>query len=115
MKKKQENKEKSLLARIGQNYKFWLFALPAVTMLSQAPALYAHTENIAMVQQNNSNVKGSVKDASGECLIGVSVTVKGREGVGTITDVDGNFSIVCGAKDILVFSYVGYASQEIAV
>lgn len=115
MKKKQENKEKSLLARIGQNYKSWLFALPAVTMLSQAPALYAHTENIAMVQQNNSNVKGSVKDASGECLIGVSVTVKGREGVGTITDVDGNFSIVCGAKDILVFSYVGYASQEIAV
>ena len=50
-----------------------------------------------------------------ESLIGVSVTVKGKEGVGTITDVDGNYSIVCSAQDVLVFSYVGYATQEIAV
>ena len=45
----------------------------------------------------------------------MSVTVKGKEGVGTITDVDGNYSIVCSAQDVLVFSYVGYATQEIAV
>ena len=60
-------------------------------------------------------MRGSVKDATGESLIGVSVTVKGKEGVGTITDVDGNYSIVCSAQDVLVFSYVGYATQEIAV
>ena len=44
-------------------------------------------------RQNNATVRGSVKDATGESLIGVSVTVKGKEGVGTITDVDGNYSI----------------------
>ena len=59
---------------------------------------------------------GYIRDKiSGESLIGVSVTVKGKEGVGTITDVDGNYSIVCSAQDVLVFSYVGYATQEIAV
>ena len=38
----------SLLARIGGNYKFWLIALPAVTMLAQAPAVYAHAETITV-------------------------------------------------------------------
>mgnify|MGYP000385220637 CR=1 FL=1 len=73
---------------LGGNYKFWLL-LPCllVTMLAQAPAVYAHAETITVVQQNNATVRGSVKDATGESLIGVSVTVKGKEGVGTITDV----------------------------
>lgn len=115
MKKNRVYTVNSLLARIGGNYKFWLIALPAVTMLAQAPAVYAHAETITVVQQNNATVRGSVKDATGESLIGVSVTVKGKEGVGTITDVDGNYSIVCSAQDVLVFSYVGYATQEIAV
>ena len=115
MKKNRVYTVNSLLARISGNYKFWLIALPAVTMLAQAPAVYAHAETITVVQQNNATVRGSVKDATGESLIGVSVTVKGKEGVGTITDVDGNYSIVCSAQDVLVFSYVGYATQEIAV
>lgn len=115
MKKNRVYTVSSLLARISGNYKFWLIALPAVTMLAQAPAVYAHAETITVVQQNNATVRGSVKDATGESLIGVSVTVKGKEGVGTITDVDGNYSIVCSAQDVLVFSYVGYATQEIAV
>lgn len=115
MKKNRVYTVSSLLARISGNCKFWLIALPAVTMLAQAPAAYAHAESVAVEQQSNATVKGSVKDATGESLIGVSVTVKGKEGVGTITDVDGNYSIVCGAQDILVFSYVGYATQEIAV
>lgn len=98
MKKNRVYTVNSLLARISGNYKFWLIALPAVTMLAQAPAVYAHAETITVVQQNNATVRGSVKDATGESLIGVSVTVKGKEGVGTITDVDGNYSIVCSAQ-----------------
>ena len=78
MKKNQMCTVSALLARIGGNCKFWLVALPAVTMLFQAPVAYAHTE-VASVMQQNSTVKGSVKDATGESLIGVSVTVKGKE------------------------------------
>lgn len=79
MKKNRVYTVNSLLARISGNYKFWLIALPAVTMLAQAPAVYAHAETITVVQQNNATVRGSVKDATGESLIGVSVTVKGKK------------------------------------
>lgn len=53
------------------------------------------------------NVKGIVEDESGETLIGVSVQVKGT-GVGTITDLDGQFVFSSIDPDaVLVFSYVG--------
>lgn len=71
----------------------------------------ANKENVA--QAKRMPVKGIVKDASGEPLIGVSVTVKGRSDVGTITDIDGVFTLECGSKDVLVFSYVGYTTQEV--
>lgn len=60
----------------------------------------------------NATVKGKVTDAAnGETLIGVSVTVKGTTN-GTQTDVNGAFSINAPATATLVFTYVGYASQE---
>jgi outer membrane receptor protein involved in Fe transport len=59
-------------------------------------------------------VTGTVKDNSGT-LPGVSVQIKGTT-QGTITDVDGNFSLnVPDANTVLVFSFIGYASQEVPV
>lgn len=59
--------------------------------------------------------KGQVLDESlVEPLIGVSVTVKGTS-VGTITDVDGNFSIRARIGQTLVFSYIGYNSIELTL
>lgn len=55
------------------------------------------------------DVKGVVKDANGEPLIGVSVVVSGTS-QGTITDFDGNYSVAVPADGSLVFSYVGYTS-----
>ncbi|MCC8153930.1 MAG: SusC/RagA family TonB-linked outer membrane protein [Tannerellaceae bacterium] len=55
-----------------------------------------------------------VKDKTGEPLIGVSIQVKGTT-TGTITDFDGNYSLNVKSGDVLVFSYVGYVSQEITV
>ena len=58
---------------------------------------------------------GTVVDASnGETLIGVSVKVKGQDG-GTITDIDGNFQLNVTSNMELIFSYVGYKTQEITV
>ncbi|MEL6390056.1 MAG: TonB-dependent receptor [Bacteroidota bacterium] len=60
-------------------------------------------------------VSGVVSDAtSGEPLIGASVFVKGTQ-TGTITDIDGSYSINASGDDILVFSFVGFADTEEAV
>ena len=59
-------------------------------------------------------VTGNVKDDSGEPIIGANVLVKGTTN-GTITDFDGNYSISVPSNATLVFSYVGYKDQEIAV
>ena len=59
-------------------------------------------------------VKGIVKDVNGEPLIGVNVKVKGSN-VGTITDIDGNFTIRTKKGDVLEFSYVGYTVQNVTI
>ncbi|MDR1813503.1 MAG: TonB-dependent receptor [Tannerella sp.] len=58
-------------------------------------------------------VKGTVTDTS-EPLIGVSIAVKGATS-GTTTDADGNYIINVAPNATLIFSYIGYVSQEIAV
>lgn len=60
-------------------------------------------------------VSGTVVDVNGEAIIGASVVVKGS-GNGTVTDMDGNYTIQNVSQDAtLVFSYVGYRTQNIAV
>ena len=64
----------------------------------------------------NLTVKGTVTDPIGEVLIGVSVSVKGDQTKGTATDIDGQYSLKeVPSNATLVFSYVGFQSQEIAV
>lgn len=63
----------------------------------------------------NVQIEGTVIDgSSNEPLIGVNVTVKGNTSNGTITDINGNFKLKAPAKSILVFTYVGYTSKEVA-
>lgn len=45
----------------------------------------------ALTQAQGSVVQGTVKDGTGEPLIGVSVVVKGATGLGVVTDIDGNY------------------------
>lgn len=67
---------------------------------------------LAYAQQNNV-VKGIVKDATGEPIIGASVLVKGQT-MGTVTDIDGNFSINAQPGSTLVISYIGFGTQEVS-
>lgn len=67
--------------------------------------------------QENTTISGTVKDQdTGETLIGVNILVKGKV-TGTITDVNGIFSITVSSPPplTLVFSMVGFASQEITI
>ncbi len=72
--------------------------------------LFAH-----QLMAQDISVSGNVKDEKGEALIGVSIQVKGTT-IGNITDIDGNFMISSvPANSELVFSYMGYQTQTIAV
>ena len=59
-------------------------------------------------------VKGLVVDANGEPIIGASVLLKGTTN-GTITDIDGNFTLQGVKAGTLVISYIGYKTQEVVV
>jgi TonB-linked SusC/RagA family outer membrane protein len=65
--------------------------------------------------QQSISVSGVVTDASdGSPLVGVSVQVKGTQS-GTVTDIDGRYSISASQGSVLVFSYIGMEKQEITV
>ena len=59
-------------------------------------------------------ITGTVKEQGGEGLVGVNVLVKGTSN-GTMTDVNGGYTIGATSSDVLVFSFVGYTSQEVTV
>ena len=65
----------------------------------------------------SATVTGKVVDSEGSEVIGASVTVKGAAGVGTITDIDGNYTLKVNnaSKDVLVFSFVGLTTKEVKV
>ena len=59
-------------------------------------------------------ISGTVKNAKGESLAGVSITIKGST-IGTTSGPDGKFSLNAPRNGTLVFTYIGHADQEIAV
>ena len=59
-------------------------------------------------------ISGSIKDANGAGLPGVSIVVKGTT-TGTTTNAEGRYSISAGSNATLVFSFIGYVTQEAAV
>ncbi|RZK32657.1 MAG: SusC/RagA family TonB-linked outer membrane protein [Hymenobacter sp.] len=61
-----------------------------------------------------SKISGKITSATNEALIGVSIVVSGT-GQGTVSDVDGNYALTAPDNATLVFSYVGYVSQTVAV
>ena len=85
--------------------------LPLFAMPENQPDLLSST-GVSTVMQQQKAVQGKVLDQTGSPIIGASVLVKGTTR-GTITDVDGNFSIDVAKGETLVISYIGYVNQEI--
>lgn len=69
---------------------------------------------VAVVQQKKNTVTGTIVDSSGMPIIGANILVKGTNS-GTITDMNGNFSLEVDKNATLVVSYIGFADQEIKV
>ena len=69
-------------------------------------------ESIPLAQQQGHTVQGVVLDSNQEPVIGANVLVKGTT-VGTITDIDGRFTLEVPDNAVLVVSYIGYLSTEL--
>ena len=80
--------------------------------LLNAFLLFLFIEGVCFAQQKT--ITGTVVGTDNEPLPGVTIIIKGTS-QGTITDPDGKFSIEAGEEDVLVFSFVGYLTEEVDV
>ena len=68
----------------------------------------------AVAQQSIKTISGTITDSNGEPIIGANVLEKGSTN-GTITDINGKFSLSVPDKSTLIISYIGYVSKAIIV
>jgi TonB-linked SusC/RagA family outer membrane protein len=66
-------------------------------------------------QQAGKKITGTVKDIFGEPVIGANVVERNAPANGTVTDVNGNFTLTVAENTVLQISYIGYITQEISV
>lgn len=97
-----------------------------VTIASQSNLKFRQVDNNIHVQKSERKweedlaenaevlISGKVTDANGQPLPGATISVQGTS-VGTVTDVDGNYSLNAPEGATLVFSYIGYETQLIKV
>lgn len=94
-----------------------LQSIPVITglfVVANGHAAPITTIDSKLIVQQTSTITGKVLDSNGEALIGVNVLEKGTTN-GTITDFNGNFTLnLSSSNSTLVFSYIGYVSQEIS-
>ena len=91
-------------------------ALSLSPLAGMAADVQAAVASIMPQQQTKSmHVRGIVRDAQGEPLIGVSVVPSDDQKQGVITNMDGQYDIVVKGNTTLRFSYVGFATQTVKV
>ena len=69
---------------------------------------------VSAVSAQNVRISGEVKDTAGDPIIGVSVVVKGTT-TGTVTDIDGKYTIDVQQKGTLVFAFIGFNTKEVKI
>ena len=89
-------------------------ALASLGLSYTTEALAASPSQSVNAVQQAKKVTGNVSDAEGP-IIGASVVEKGNPGNGTVTDLDGNFTLNVKPGSTIVITYIGYQKQEIAV
>jgi len=93
----------------------------AIGVNARTMAGFRVADNLHIIKNNTTKtlnaidaIKGTVKDASGQPLIGVNIQVKGTSR-GTQTDANGAFTVQASAGEVLVVSYIGFAKKEVTV
>jgi TonB-linked SusC/RagA family outer membrane protein len=100
------NEKNLLINLVNKRITGLLFQVLIMTLLFSVQAFALPAADIT--------VKGSVMDINKEPLPGVTITVKGAS-IGTVTDIEGNYSLTAPDNATLVFSFIGFKSQNIPV
>lgn len=111
--------------RLPQNYQSWnirhnsFFKTVLITIGLLMLSNYTFSEsvsnsNVTVVQQQVTKITGTILDVNGEPIIGVSIVEEGTIN-GTISDIDGKFTLSVQANATLRFSYIGYVTQSVPV
>ena len=94
--------------------RFLFSTVMASALVTGAPqAVFAYVGEVQAVSQTGT-IKGKIVDSYGEPVIGANVKVKGTTN-GTITDMDGNFTLNNVSGGTLVISFIGYKTLEVSV
>jgi TonB-dependent starch-binding outer membrane protein SusC len=114
-------KKKLRIRRHGISMSFCVIMLHAFLLLPGIPLYAADTSDVSRVNAMSSattiefTIAGQIKDESDQPLPGVSILLKGTN-VGTTTDAEGKYTLnLPDGGGILVFSFIGYVTQEVAV
>lgn len=118
------NKEVDVNRQVSINAKDQTVAEVLSVIFNQTNISYAiEGSNIMLMKKNNNSyslqqaprkITGTVKDPLGDPIIGANVVVKGTT-QGTITDIDGNYTLEVPSNATLQVSYIGFLTQEIAI
>lgn len=108
------SKKSGALSGIMQLSMAILFAF-SITTQAEAIEYPSAKVQTAINQQSKIKITGTVVDQAGIPIIGANITVKNQTGTGTITDIDGRFTLEVPANSTLSISYIGYKNQEIRV
>ena len=108
------SKKSDALSGIMQLSMAILFAF-SITTQAEAIEYPSAKVQTAINQQSKIKITGTVVDQAGIPIIGANITVKNQTGTGTITDIDGRFTLEIPANSTLSISYIGYKNQEIRV
>lgn len=88
--------------------------MSATKTVNAHPSAFTLNENALHSNHNFDRITGKVTDENGVAVIGANVSVKGTTR-GTVSDVDGSYTLDANAGETIVISFLGYASQEIVV
>lgn len=83
-------------------------------MWATSSVLATINKEVSSLEELQSTITGTISDENGVPLAGASVVIKGTT-TGAVADFDGNYTINAPSDATLIFSYVGYAPQEIQV
>ncbi|MGI6048084.1 MAG: SusC/RagA family TonB-linked outer membrane protein [Petrimonas sp.] len=103
----------AILSDTGLTYKILDKQIVVYESTEFTPSVTVEQMDIHLIQQpTKKQITGKIVDEQGEAIIGANILEKGTTN-GTVTDIDGNFSLLVEEKAVLVISYIGYHTLEI--
>jgi len=106
---------KSKLAKVFLFFFIWpLVLIPLAEAHTVVPDMGPENYGETLSQSREATITGKVTDENGEPLPGVTVSVEGSL-TGTVTDLEGNYSLTVPEGSVLTFSFIGYSTQRISV